>query len=201
MGEGRTGEAHIAPVAAHAIRLADRDVGSRLGDRSDAVECLSVVAGRAIRGDARMVHRRAGEGHRVSVTGVAGCRLGRNVIGGLAWRERAVVAGDALPGRSLQPAIDVAGHAFDGYMSARQRKARLGVIEMRGSLSQCRNCHGNQNDGANAADPAKSIHVSPRAMQLRLNLEPNAPRGDNGLLRAIIRRPDVSLGNFSVLLQ
>jgi hypothetical protein len=68
-------------------------------------------------------------------------------------------------------------------------------------LSQCRNCHGNQNDGANAADPAKSIHVSPRAMQLRLNLEPNAPRGDNGLLRAIIRKPDVSLGNFSVLLR
>ena len=105
---------------------------------------------------------------------------GWDVIGGLAYRTRrpgAVMAGDALPGRSLQPAIDVAGHAFDGYVSARQRKARLGVIEMRGSLSQCRNCHGNQNYGADAADPAKSIHVSPRAMQLRLNLEPNAPRG------------------------
>jgi hypothetical protein len=38
-------------------------------------------------------------------------------------------------------------------------------------------------------------------MQLRLNLEQNAPRGDNGLLRAIIRKPNISLGNFSVLLQ
>ena len=79
---------YIAAVAVHAIRAADSDVGCRLGNRMTLERCLSVMAGRAIRGNARVVHRRVGEGYGVPVTCVAGRDLHRNVIGGLAHRTR-----------------------------------------------------------------------------------------------------------------
>ncbi len=93
-----------------------------------------------------MVHACAGtESHGGSVACVARSRA-RNVIDGHAGSCGPVVAGNALLGRSLQPAIDMAGHAFDGHVRARQRKAGFGMIEMRSSLlCQRRNRDRSQN--------------------------------------------------------
>lgn len=171
----------------------------RLRDRGDASKRLSVVAGGASLDDAIVVHPRAGaEGFcSIPVARVAGCRRNGEVIRRHSGRESAVMAGNALPRRPLQTAVDVAAHAFDGHVTAHQRKASLRMIEMRSSLlRQCRNGNGNQNCSTNAAEPSKSIHVPPRAMQLRLELEPKRALGNNGRVPAIIRMYECSLRFF-----
>lgn len=165
--EGRAREAHEAPMAGHAI-LCGRHMDRCFRNRGDAIKGQPIMAARAIRADARVVHWRVGKGHGVCVTGVAGSR-GWKVTGRHALRQGPVVAGNAPRWRSLQHAIDVAGHAFDGRVSARQRKDGLGMIETRSHLlCRRRNRDEGQKYGADAAEPSKSIHVSPRAMQLRL---------------------------------
>ncbi len=166
VGEGRAREAHKAPMAGHAV-LGGRHMDRCFRNRGDAIKGLPIMTARAIRADARVVHWRVGKGHGVSVTGVAGSR-GWKVTGRHALRQGPVVAGSALRWRSFQHTIKVAGHAFDRYVSARQGKGCFGMIEGRGSLCKRRNRDENQKYGADAAEPSKSIHVSPRAMQLRL---------------------------------
>ena len=192
VGEGRAHEAHEAPMAGHAI-LGRRHMDRRFRNRGDAIKGLPIMTARAIRADARVVHWRVGKGHGVSVTGIAGSR-GWKVTGRHALRQGPVVAGNALRWRSLQHAIDVAGHAFDGYVSARQRKDGLGMIETRGY--RCASAGTAKKVRSTAQMPLSqaSLFMCPLAQcSSGSKLEPNAPRGNNGPVLPIIRVIEICL--------
>jgi hypothetical protein len=96
----------------------------------------------------------------------------------------------------------VAGHAFNGHVTAGQREASLGMIETRSPLLRhCWNRNGDQNRDTDAAEPSKSVHVSPRAVQLWLKREPNAPRRENEQAPQIIQAAEFSLRISNVLPQ
>jgi hypothetical protein len=172
--EGCAREAHIAPVACDAIGYGC-DVIGRFRDRTNAEEGLTIMAGAAAGDDAAVIHSRIGEGHCVSVAGIACGSPGWDVIRRLSRGHRPIVTSNTRARRPLQPAIDVAAHALNEGVSARQRKTGLEMIESgRALLRQHGTGKKQQSQGKYASEQSVLVHLSLALSGSASSEKPNA---------------------------
>lgn len=114
--------AHRALMAISARRGGD-DVVGRLADRNGTV--VTAGAGSSRLGMIDEAHLPPRRCQMAALAEIGGLRMRLRLTGG----SRTVVAGETLPRRSLEAAIDVAGCAVDAGMSSREGESRRKVIE------------------------------------------------------------------------
>ena len=123
--DGRAAEAHRALVAISARRGGDDMVGGFSNSEGTIMATRARTGRLAVIDETHLLPRR----RKVA----AFANVGRLRVGlRLARSRRTIVAGETLPGRSLEASADMTRRAIDTRMRARERKSRQKMIERRG---------------------------------------------------------------------